>query len=135
VIELDHVALPARSSAESARQLGGLLGGAPVTPEGPDGDMNAVHIGHRAMVLYMDHPTAEIPRQHLALRVDGALFDGLVAQLRAQRIPFGNDPSDQRNGRTDDCIGTGGRVYFDDPDGHLLEVVTEEIGTAEVRAQ
>ena len=125
MIELDHVALPARSSADSAQLLGRLLGGAPVTPEGPDGDMNAVHVAHRAMVLYMDHPAAEIPRQHLALRVDHELFDGLVAQLRAQRIPFGNDPSDQRNGRTDDCIGTGGRVYFDDPDGHLLEVVTE----------
>ncbi|MGI5129267.1 VOC family protein [Pseudonocardia sp. CA-107938] len=125
MIELDHVALPARSSAVSARQLGDLLGGAPVTPEGPDGDMNAVHVGHRAMVLYMDSP-AEIPRQHLALRVDRALFDGLVAQLTARRIPFGNDPSDQANGRTDDCIGTGRRVYFADPDGHLLEVVTEE---------
>ena len=124
MIELDHVALPARSSAASAQQLGTLLGGAPVTPEGPDGDMTAVHVGHRAMVLYMDDP-GEIARQHLALRVDRELFDGLVAQLVAQRIPFGNSPSDQRNGRSDDCIGTGGRVYFDDPDGHLLEVVTE----------
>lgn len=125
MIELDHVALPARSSAASARRLGELLGGAPVTAQGPDGDMTAVHVGHRAMVLYMDDHAAAIPRQHLALRVDGELFDGLVARLVAQRIPFGNDPSDQRNGRSDDCIGTGGRVYFDDPDGHLLEVVTE----------
>jgi catechol 2,3-dioxygenase-like lactoylglutathione lyase family enzyme len=135
MIELDHVALPARSSATSARLLGELLGGAPVTPEGPDGDMNAVHVAHRAMVLYMDHPAAEIPRQHLAVRVDRELFDGLVTRLVAQRIPFGNDPSDQRNGRTDDCIGTGGRVYFDDPDGHLLEVVTVEIGAEHTRAQ
>ena len=126
MIELDHVALRARSSAVSARRLGELLGGARITPEGPDGDMHAVHIGHRAMLLYMDVPAADdVPQQHLALRVDGESFDGLVERLVAQRIPFGNDLEDQRNGRTEDCIGTGGRVYFADPDGHLLEVVTE----------
>jgi catechol 2,3-dioxygenase-like lactoylglutathione lyase family enzyme len=65
-----------------------------------------------------------IALDHLALpaRVDEPAFHAVVARLRARGVPFGNDPTDPANARSDDPIGGRGRVYFVDPDGHLFEV-------------
>jgi catechol 2,3-dioxygenase-like lactoylglutathione lyase family enzyme len=121
-IEIDHVAIAATDSARSARFLADLLGDVVVEPAGPDDDMTALRIGHDATLLYMTAP--HTPRQHLALRVDGARFARAVAGLRARGIPYGNDPAAPENGETADCLGSGGRVYFSDLDGHLIELVT-----------
>ncbi len=62
---------------------------------------------------------------HVALRVDADRFAAVVAGLRERGVPFGNDPAAPGNGRTDDDLGEAGRVYFADPDGHLIEVVSD----------
>nr|WP_232662271.1 VOC family protein [Pseudonocardia sp. TRM90224] len=125
MIEFDHVALPARDAERSARFLADLLGGVQPRPEGPDGDMSSVPVGDGAMLLYMTvGATDDIPRGHLALRVDPDRFAGVVAGLRERGIAFGNNPAEPENGETTDCLGEAGRLYFSDPDGHLLEVVT-----------
>lgn len=121
---VDHVALPAHDSAASARLLAAVLGGLPAGPEGPDGDMNAVHLDDDAMLLYMDAPIT--PQGHVALRIDADRFIGAVAALRERGIPFGNDPGAPDNGETTDRIGAGSRLYFADPDGHLIELVAPD---------
>lgn len=118
---VDHVALPARDSATSARFLAAVLGDLPFGPEGPDGDMAAVRLDDDAMLLYMDAPAT--PKGHVALRIDADRFAGAVAALRERGIPFGNEPAAPDNGATTDCIGTGSRLYFTDQDGHLIELV------------
>jgi catechol 2,3-dioxygenase-like lactoylglutathione lyase family enzyme len=119
---LDHVALPARDAGWSAGFLATLLGDVEARPAGPDGDMCEVALDDGTSLLYMTAP--EVHRGHVALRVDAARFDHVVAELRERGAAFGNDPADPGNGRTDDCLGSAGRVYFADPDGHLIEVVT-----------
>lgn len=119
---VDHVALPARDSVTSAAFLGTVLGDLPSGPTGPDGDMAAVHLDDDAMLLYMDAP--DTPQGHVALRIDANRFAGAVAALLERGIPFGNDPGAPDNGITTDCIGTGSRLYFSDPDGHLIELVS-----------
>ena len=67
-------------------------------------------------------PAATVAPLHVALRLDEGAFERAVARLNAHGVPFGNDPEDTRNGRTDDPLGGLGRLYFVSPDGHLLEL-------------
>lgn len=121
-VQIDHFALPARDADWSARYLATLLGDVAAQPAGPDGDMCAVQLDHGASLLYLTSP--EVARGHVALRVDADRFAHVVEELGERDVPFGNDPDDQANGRTDDRLGSVGRLYFTDPDGHLIEIVT-----------
>jgi catechol 2,3-dioxygenase-like lactoylglutathione lyase family enzyme len=121
-VRIDHLALPARDADWSARYLATLLGDVEARPAGPDGDMCELVLDHGTTLLYMTAP--EVAHGHVALRVDADRFAHVVAELGERGVPFGNDPTDQTNGRTDDCLGSAGRVYFPDPDGHLIEIVT-----------
>jgi catechol 2,3-dioxygenase-like lactoylglutathione lyase family enzyme len=125
-VQIDHFALPARDADWSARYLATLLGDVEARPAGPDGDMCELLLDHGATLLYMTVPTTgpEIARGHVALRVDAERFDHVVDELHERAVPFGNDPADPANGRTEDCLGGAGRIYFSDPDGHLIEIVT-----------
>lgn len=60
---------------------------------------------------------------HLAIRISPRAFTVAIGRLSERAIAFGNDPEDATNGRTDDPLGTAGRAYFRDPDGHLYELV------------
>ena len=121
MLKFDHVALPSRTPEASARFLGGLLGGLYVSADGPEGEFMRVDLGDGSFLLYAE--AAEVVAQHLAFRVDGPTFTGLLQRLGRSGVPFGNDPDAPRNGRWDDAQGEDGRVYFSDPDGHFLEVV------------
>lgn len=68
--------------------------------------------------------------QHYAFLVSDAEFDGGFARIKAQNLPYWADPAKSRP----DEINThwGGRgVYFEDPDGHILELITQPYGSAE----
>jgi catechol 2,3-dioxygenase-like lactoylglutathione lyase family enzyme len=122
MIALDHVGVPARDAAASARFLSEILGLAPATPDGPEGEMYRLPVGESGALLFC--PTGSVAAQHVAFRVDPLTFAGVVSRLRANGVAFGNDPEDLANGESADQHGGGhGRVYFLDPNGHLFEVV------------
>jgi catechol 2,3-dioxygenase-like lactoylglutathione lyase family enzyme len=122
MIALDHVGVPARDAAASARFLSEILGLAPATPDGPEGEMRCLPIGASGALLFS--PTDTVATLHVAFRVDPVTFAGVVNRLRAKGVAFGNDPDDTANGQTTDPHGGGqGRVYFLDLDRHLFEVV------------
>ena len=121
-VRIDHFALPARDADWSARYLATLLGDVETRPDGPDGDMISVLLDGGVTLLYMTAP--EVHVGHVALRVDAERFARVVDELRARRVPFGNDPEAPDNGLTSDVLGEAGRVYFPDPNGHLIEIVT-----------
>ncbi|WP_414143551.1 VOC family protein [Burkholderia pseudomultivorans] len=65
----------------------------------------------------------EIASQHYAFLIDEAGFDRVFARLRERGLPHWADPAKRQPG--DIYRHNGGRgVYFDDPDGHFLEVMT-----------
>jgi catechol 2,3-dioxygenase-like lactoylglutathione lyase family enzyme len=116
---IDHVAVPSRDPERAAGALAGILGAA-VGPEGPDGDMFSVGLDG-CRVLFAAAAGTVAPH-HLAFRVDGDRFAGVVERLGAEGLAYGNDPEHPDNERTDDPRGGPGRVYFVSPDGHLFEV-------------
>lgn len=119
-IAIDHVGIPAADPWAAARFLGKILGEGEVGPEGPDGEMASLAIGDSSLSYF---ELAAHEPHHLALRVTGPVLDGTIRRLRQRGVPFGNDPDDPANGRTDDPLGGKARIYFHDPDGHLFELL------------
>ena len=76
---------------------------------------------------YMD-TDGEIVSQHYAFLVEEYEFDQIFGRIRDRHLPYWADPYRHKG----DEINTwdGGRgVYFDDPSGHLLEIITRPYGS------
>jgi len=71
----------------------------------------------------------DIASQHYAFLVSETEFDEIFARIKERALPYWADPSQTQRGeinRWDDGRG----VYFEDPDGHLLEILTRSYGGA-----
>lgn len=120
MLQIDHIGIAALDASASARQLADILGAGEVGVDGADSDMFRVDLDHGMFVLF--NPATKIDVAHVAFHVDADRFAQVVERLRAKGIPFGNEPDDTTNGRTNDPLGGNGRVYYLDPSGHLFEV-------------
>lgn len=64
-----------------------------------------------------------IRAQHYAFHVDGDEWDASFARVTARGLQYWADPARRRPGQVD-RRGGGRRIYFEDPDGHFLEIFT-----------
>jgi catechol 2,3-dioxygenase-like lactoylglutathione lyase family enzyme len=71
-----------------------------------------------------------IAMQHYAFLVDDAGFDAGMARIVAQGLTYWSDPARQNAGEINRHWGGRG-VYFEDPDGHMLELITKPYGSEE----
>ncbi len=66
--------------------------------------------------------------RHLAFAMDRAEFEAAFARIREAGVPFGDRPSAPDNGRgpgrSGGTHGSTDSVYFVDPNGHILEILT-----------
>jgi catechol 2,3-dioxygenase-like lactoylglutathione lyase family enzyme len=65
--------------------------------------------------------------QHYAFLVSDAEFDAGLARIKDKSLTFWADPARQQPGEINRHWGGRG-VYFEDPDGHLLELITKPYG-------
>ena len=65
--------------------------------------------------------------QHYAFLVDDAEFDAGLERVKAMGLSFWADPARSQPGQINHHFGGRG-VYFEDPDGHLLELITRPYG-------
>jgi len=70
----------------------------------------------------------EITSQHYAFLVGEEDFDRTFARIGAQGLAHWADPGLRRAGEINRNDGGRG-VYFKDPDGHLLEIITRPYGS------
>jgi catechol 2,3-dioxygenase-like lactoylglutathione lyase family enzyme len=121
---LDHTIVHARDHERSAAFVAEILGlAAPVTL-GPFAVVRAGEVTTLDFVA-VDDPVAA---QHYAFLVTEAEFDEIFARIRERDLPYFADPHE----RTPGVINTwdGGRgLYFEDPNGHLLEIITRPYGS------
>src|SRR5690606_38530250 len=68
-----------------------------------------------------------IAQQHYAFLVSDAEFDAGMQRIEASGLTFWADPSRTQPGAINHHFGGRG-VYFEDPDGHLLELITRPYG-------
>jgi len=64
-----------------------------------------------------------ISPQHYAFLVSDAEFDAIFARIRARALPYWADPAKQLPSQHNTHFGGRG-VYWEDPDGHFLEIIT-----------
>lgn len=66
--------------------------------------------------------------QHYAFLVSEKEFDRIFGRIEGRGQEYWADPALSRQGRINDNDGGRG-VYFQDPDGHLLEIITRPYGS------
>ena len=122
-IELNHTIVHTRDPWAAARDVAEVLGLAAPTAYGP---FAVVALDNGVSLDFMqDH--GELTSQHYAFLVGEAEFDAIHARIQAQGLTFWADPFHQQEGEIN--TNDGGRgVYWSDPDGHKLEILTVPYG-------
>jgi catechol 2,3-dioxygenase-like lactoylglutathione lyase family enzyme len=69
-----------------------------------------------------------ITPQHYAFLVGEEEFDAAFGRIRDRDLPYWADPGRSRPGVINHRDGGRG-LYFDDPDGHQLEIITRPYGS------
>ena len=70
----------------------------------------------------------EVARQHYAFLIGEDDFDAVLGRIRERGLDHWADPARTQPGEINRHFGGRG-VYFEDPDGHLLEVITRPYGS------
>ncbi|MCQ6554250.1 VOC family protein [Streptomyces sp. C10-9-1] len=116
----NHTIIAARDRHESARFLKELLELTEAPSWGPFANLL---LSGGVLLQFAEPPVEEIQMQHYAFLVDDELFDRAYARLCEQGVEHWADPQMRRPGETNE--GHGGRgVYFKDPAGHAMELIT-----------
>jgi len=76
---------------------------------------------------YVDDP-GPIGPQHYAFLVSEAEFDEIFGRVKARGLPYWADPRRTCPGEINHHDGGRG-VYFPDPSGHGLEIITRRYGS------
>jgi catechol 2,3-dioxygenase-like lactoylglutathione lyase family enzyme len=70
--------------------------------------------------------------RHLAFGMDRATFDATFDRIRQSGTTYGDGPSTPTSmrgpGRSSGVHGETDSIYFHDPSGHVLEILTYDIG-------
>jgi catechol 2,3-dioxygenase-like lactoylglutathione lyase family enzyme len=121
-VHLNHTIVAARDKQQSATFLADLLGLGPPTAYGP---FAVVALANDVSLDFMDDDVTH-PR-HYAFLVTEEEFDEIFGRIRARGLDFWADPFEQDPGRINTHDGGRG-VYWNDPDGHKLEIITRPYG-------
>lgn len=120
---LNHLIVMSHDQAESATFFAEILGLPPATRFGPF----LVVQTENGVSLDFDEAEGEITPLHYAFLTTEAEFDEIFARIRARGIDYWADPGRGRPGEINHHDGGRG-VYFQDPNRHLLEVITRPYG-------
>jgi catechol 2,3-dioxygenase-like lactoylglutathione lyase family enzyme len=123
-IRLNHTIVVAHDKKSAAKFLTDILGLAEPSLVGP---FAMVRVNGDTSLDYID-ADGEITSQHYAFLVDESEFDEIFGRIRERGLSYWADPG--RREREQINTWDGGRgVYFDDPNGHLLEIITRPYGS------
>ncbi|GHE76674.1 cysteine transferase [Amycolatopsis deserti] len=122
-VQLNHTIVEARDREGTAKFLTEVLGLPDPVPYGPFlvvQTSNAVSLD----VLQSDEP---VHPQHYAFLVSDEEFDSIFERITSRGLPYWADPFGKEPGRINHHDGGRG-VYWNDPNGHRLEIITKPYG-------
>ena len=123
--QLNHTIVWCRDKAASAKFLAEMLGRPVPTRFGP---FAVVDMDNGVSLDFHDvEDGREILSQHYAFLIGEADFDAVLGRIKAAGLDHWADPARRRPGEINHNDGGRG-VYFPDPDGHFLEVITRPYG-------
>ena len=126
-IKLNHTIVHSRDPRKSANFLSSLFRLAKPRPFGPFLD---VEVGNEVTLAFLDADGMDIQMQHYAFLVSEKEFDQIFGRIKARKLRYWADPGQKREGKINRHFGGRG-VYFEDPSGHLLEIITRPYGAEE----
>ncbi|MFC4120163.1 VOC family protein [Nonomuraea zeae] len=122
-VHLNHTIVPARDRDETAAFLVDLLGLEPAPVYGP---FRVVSLGNDVS-LDVVQAGESIPAQHYAFLVSEEEFDQIWGRIKERGLAYWADPFHREPGRIN--TNDGGRgLYWSDPNGHNLEIITVPYG-------
>jgi catechol 2,3-dioxygenase-like lactoylglutathione lyase family enzyme len=130
-VELDHTIVSCTDKHASAGFLADILGLPEPTTYGP---FAVVQVANGVSLDYADDHAdvhadelGEVHPQHYAFLVSDDEFDQIHARIVGRGLTFWADPFHRAEGEIN--TNDGGRgLYWDDPDGHSLEIITVPYG-------
>jgi catechol 2,3-dioxygenase-like lactoylglutathione lyase family enzyme len=119
-VELDHFIVPSHNRAASARRLAELLD--VDWQETIYGIFSPVYLND-GLTLDFVETTDDFPVHHYCFRVSEDQFDGILHRIRDAGIEYRSHVRGPVNFEV--CTEFGGRgVYWNEPDGHMWEMLT-----------
>jgi catechol 2,3-dioxygenase-like lactoylglutathione lyase family enzyme len=123
-VRLDHTIVWCRDQQRSATFLAELFGRPAPTRFGP---FLVVELDNTLSLDFHD-VDGEITPQHYAFLVGEDDFDAIFGRILELGMPHWADPGKQEPDTINHNDGGRG-VYFEDPDGHFLEIITRRYGS------
>jgi catechol 2,3-dioxygenase-like lactoylglutathione lyase family enzyme len=123
-INFNHTIVSARNSATSAAFLAEMFGLPSPKRWGP---FVMVATDNGANIDFMNTDSTITP-QHYAFLVSEPEFDAILGRIRDRKLSYWADPAQTKQNEINHHDGGRG-VYFEDPDGHLLEAITRPYGS------
>ena len=123
-VQLNHTIIWCRDQKRSAGFLAEMLGRPAPSHFGP---FEVVELDN-GISLDFHEKQGEIAWQHYAFLIGEQEFDQVYGRIRARSLRHWADPGQEHEGEINRRDGGRG-VYFEDPDGHLLEVLTRPYGS------
>jgi catechol 2,3-dioxygenase-like lactoylglutathione lyase family enzyme len=119
---LDHTIVPVKDKITAAMFFAEILG---LTVKLGQSDFAQVQINEKLTFDFANKARFDPKARshHYAFHVSDAEFQAILDKVKAKGILFGSKPSNRTDGQLYSRRGRRG-FYFEDPNGHLLEVMT-----------
>ena len=122
-VELNHTIVHVSDKAAAAETLAEVLG---VDPPTSYGSFRGLMLANGVSLDFADDH-GEPAHQHYAFMVGEEEFDAIWQRIRDRGLTFWADPFHRLEGEIN--TNDGGRgLYWDDADGHVLEIITVPYG-------
>jgi catechol 2,3-dioxygenase-like lactoylglutathione lyase family enzyme len=121
-VALDHIIVPSHDKHASAAFLADILG-LGVSPD--TGPFTPLRLDDGVTLDFMDQ--TDFDAAHCGFRVTDTVFDSALTRLRSRGIEIYADPMGHEQGQINHH-GGGRGLYFRDPSGHNMELLTAPAG-------
>ncbi len=125
-VELNHTIVTVHDKREAADFFAEILGLPAAVPFGP---FLVLELANGVSLDFADKNHGDVVPRHYAFLVDEGEFDEIFGRLTERGLDYWADPSKNRPGEINHNDGGRG-VYWEDPNGHFLEIITKPYGSA-----
>ena len=123
-VEFNHTVAGTRDKRASATWLAEILGLPEPTAYGP---FMAVQLANGVTLDFLEHD-GPIESAHYAFLLSEQEFDQVLGRLDDRGVTWFADPAHRQVGRWNSDDGGRG-LYFSDPNGHNMEIITRPYGS------
>ena len=117
-ITLNHTIVPSHDKEGSAQFFAHIMG---LSYGGMLGHFAQVHVNDDLSFDWDNRQ--DFDHHHYAFLVTDQEFDSIFGRIKSEGVQYGSQPNAPTNGEINTRRGGRG-LYFADPDGHLLEIMT-----------